>query len=166
MKELIKRIASLAESHPEKVVLYPPANDTDIAYVEGNFSFKFHEDLRELYRFSNGLSFLDYCLLGIGNKRIADFHQDNYHDELIFDSKKVFTLIGTSGYHEFGFLIGQSESIILVDSVNQDLSLISNSFESFFNKLISRVELILKSEHSKDELMMYIDDESLPELSW
>lgn len=160
MKEIIQRLTALQENYSDRVKLYKPATEESIARTESILKMEIHPFLKQLYRFSDGITIIDYCLVGINNKKINNFLNENRlnaEEELIF--------LGTSGKDEFAYSYHRENDdtkIFFRDDYLEDWNLISESFDTFFDKFISKVEILLQNISPMD-VVMYFDDESLSE---
>lgn len=162
MKDIIQEIKALISQYPDKLKSYDPIDAKSIEIYTNNLGFELDSDLKEIYLFSNGVSFFDYCLRGLGNKELGDLKIDPY---LNFESSRVIVILATSGYHEFGYLLDAEDNdhkVVMIEPVNHDMVIVSNSIKEFFHKFLAKLEIMMKLS-SPDEVVIYLDDDSLPE---
>ncbi len=164
MEDVIEKIKNLASKYPNHVTTYPSCDSIAIDEYESGIEFKLDSGLKKFFAYSNGISFLDYCIPGLNNKQIADLAKSNSYDPLEFNSEQVVIFLGTSGYHEFGYFYDSNSNqnkVVMISPEEYEISLIANSVQEFMEKFVSKLEIMF-SLIDPDEIIMYLDDPDLP----
>jgi hypothetical protein len=149
MTEVYARIHGLAATY-KSVRLYPPAPKKMAIRRFSAILGRPDQHLLELYAHTNGASLLDYCVVGCGNKRIADLTP--VPDKVVvWDTKRardfVPFIVTTSG-EMFGYLVSSKPIQDLpthpvsycADPGNDPPILIASTVLQFFHGFLDAVE--------------------------
>jgi len=168
MEQLIKKIDELAKKYPSRIDLYPPITDDNLfKSSERVLGISLSEQLIQLYKYSNGMGFVDYCLFGLNNNKIADLVRMNF--DILSDEndleQKFIVFMSTSAGEDFGLVYQNEKSSYVIghreDSMSIEYKIIASTVEEFFEKFLYKIEIVLQRIQPSDPLM-YFDDESLP----
>lgn len=166
MQYIINRIKELAILYPDDVALHPPVEETSIEFIESRLHTKLPAELIELYKFSNGLAFIDYVVVGLMNKKILNtlninpmtLKPDGLH-------KEVIVFMTTELGESFAYTIDENSrnlQVIKMEESDSVFKVVAPDIRSFFEKFLDKIPVLLEY-HSKDEWVTVFEDESLPE---
>ncbi len=170
MKGIISKIEYLSEKYPEQISLYTPVSKKDLLMIERILNIQLDQQLKELYLFSNGMSFVDYCVSGINNKKILNLSDINSHvtpyrgETFSHDGFPLINFFGTSGGESYFYIHDEKDvnhKVMKQYSMLGDKILIANSIEDFFEQFLDKMEILLK-HIKKEDIIMYFDDDILP----
>ncbi len=166
MKAIYEELKSLQNKYPTWVNLFPPANPDNIIATERILEIDIDSKLKELYQFTNGFGIVDYCCLGVGNKKIANLLSQYPLDRKDGLNSKIITFMATSCGEDFAYFENTDSAyhrIYLIDrNIEGKAILIANNLEDFFIKFIYKIKILLSVIEDND-IIMYFDDEKLPD---
>ncbi len=163
MEKLKQNILELADRYPDQVRIYPPADSRKIAFAETYLGFELHPLLQEFYRFSNGLSIIDYCVCGVLGSKVMNLHGANLRGGVETRHGNVMELVGTSGDEKYCQIVSGEKNggMVRQETMMGDYHYIADDLESFFERFLAKSNILL--EHFKPEdIVLYFDDPSLP----
>ncbi len=149
MTEIYSRLHDLAAAY-KWVRTYPPAQPKMVIRRFSAITGRADQHLSDLYMHTNGASLLDYCVVGCGNKRIAELQP--VRDKIaVHDWKRdrIFVpFVVTSGGQVFGYLVSSNRIhdsathpvSYCEDPENDEPLLIASTVERFFHGFLDAVE--------------------------
>lgn len=69
MQDVIVAIKNLKDKYPKLIVIHRPIQTESVTEFENVLQCKIDSELKELYRFSDGLAFMDYVMSSVANKK-------------------------------------------------------------------------------------------------
>ena len=162
MKNVIKSLIELNQQYPKWIDLYPPADPNMIAATEKILQINIDDQLQEIYKITDGFGIVDYCLIGINNKRINNILHQNYpliYNET-FDSN-VIDFVLTSGDETYQYINNVNRghhNVLRTDDFESIV--VADNIEEFLNKFLKNMRILLETI-GDDDIVMYLDDERL-----
>ena len=162
MKSITKSLEELKLLFPKWVKLYPPSDPKEIRKTERLLQSNLDEQLKEIYRVTDGFGIVDYCLLGIHNKKINNISSQNlpltFNEQ--FESNTI-EFLGTSGdenYHYINSNNYNQHPVIKVNGIEEHI--VADNIETFLDKFFKNMKILLEIIREED-VVMYLDDERL-----
>ena len=159
MKDIIERIQILSKANSKWLDIYPGAPIDKIEEVERLLKYKINKDLKELYLFSNGISFIDYCFFGINNKKLLSILDINYTS---ISENNEFLFMKPSGGEIYGLSTDNNKNYVFVQKGMFTTQFIAHNIKEFFEIFLDKMEILL-TYATDDEFPIYFDDPSVPE---
>src|SRR5688572_28827345 len=94
MNDIITKIEKLKKDFAKHIATYHPIDEKKIGEMGAYLGVKIDEDLKELYKYSDGIGFVDYVVFSISNKKIERLDLANTRQSLEQTNKLEF--MGTS----------------------------------------------------------------------
>lgn len=157
MIDVVERIEVLARKFPDQIKIYAPADKTIISKMEKLIGSNLDPVIRNIYEYSDGISFVTYALLSVNNNDIQKLALLNEPG-----------LVSLNGGIEFMNSIGERFVISSLDRSihyivpHMDIDIIiSDSMDVFFDKFLNKVEDLLHYVDANNEFRFF-SDEDLP----
>jgi hypothetical protein len=164
MNSVIEKIDLFELGNPTLVKLYPPVSESLIRSAEQQLDILLDPKLSEIYGHTNGFGIIDYCLLGLGNKRIGDLvgtNLGNWDIAIPALKGRYIEFIGTSGDESYGYLYqpGFTEFTVVSmgDIATGDYKVVSSTVEGFFEYFFDKLQLLFEYRKT-NKWAMYIGD--------
>ena len=155
---IVDQIRTLSIKYPDKVSLYTPVSNEIIRSYEERLNVIFPKELYEIWRYSNGMGVLDYCINGVGNKRISDMFDSNYPIQK--SEEHVFLdFMGTSGGQSFYVKLAKDnvvKEVVISEDYLETSKMVAPNLEVFFDQFFFRVDQLIQEMSSNDQID-YID---------
>lgn len=155
MKDVIRNLQELQIKYPKRVTLYEGLSDEKLDLLESLLALELDAHYKELLRFSNGFSIIDYCFLGFNNSVLANLYQENY-ERIKIEGYQEFCFLATSGDEEFLLNIKNGKISHLEDGL-YETKLISDSFIEFMIQFVGKAKILLNVIPDNDSVM-YFDE--------
>ena len=157
MKEIIEKIQFLKNKYPAWVKVYDPVNEDSIKQMEETLRFKINDELRKIYLYSDGLSFLDYCIPGVANKEIGQLIPPYLFAEHRLEF--ISTICGKRFLLEPP--VGNNSSVWFVEDDDTEV-IVARSMKDFFVKFLDKVDVLLVNFNPKRQSTAYFEDDTMP----
>ncbi|WP_158267560.1 SMI1/KNR4 family protein [Adhaeribacter arboris] len=165
MNKIIDEIIALQKQYPQLIKTFPLVNSRMVKFVEEFLSIKLDEQLLEIYNYSNGLSFLQYALVGINNKQMGsllDLNQAVPDEMYTHDGNRYLTFMSDGGGY-YSYLDNPQEinhPVYIYNDESFKHKLIAPSIKEFFEYFLKRIPYVLEN-HLKNGEYLSIDDEEI-----
>lgn len=150
MQDVIIGIRNLKERYPNLVRTYDPVRKDSFAKFESFLQCEIDSELKELYSFSDGLSFLDYCLGSIWNKKVGQLIPPYQLEE---NRLEFMSALGKR------FLVDlEPNKIRKVWFIDEDTStdiVVANSIHEFFTKFLMKIDVLFTSYDRKKNRYLF-----------
>jgi hypothetical protein len=157
MQDVIVAIRNLKERYPRLVNTYCPVRRDSFTDFENFLQCEIDSELKELYSFSDGLSFLNYVLVSVSNKHIGllipPYRLDETRLEFMRGFGKRF-LVDTGP--------SKSRKVWFIDEDTSTDIVVANSIHEFFTKFLMKIDVLFTSFDGK-KIVAYFEDDGMPE---
>ena len=144
------QIQKLASLFPSEVKLNNPLTSLQIEQFEMQLGYEIDQALKELYLFSNGISFIDYCI-----PRLAQLIRIH-----TFENKTSFLV--TSGDEEYFYHSNSKQKeVYRIETMLGEPRQVADNVSQFLDKFLFKIELLL-GYFRKEDIVLYFDDPDLP----
>ncbi|HMJ70790.1 MAG TPA: hypothetical protein VK508_17935 [Cyclobacteriaceae bacterium] len=158
MDEVIAKIEALVKKYPEHIKKYPPVKLDVVPATEKMLHFPIGPSLLEIYKYSDGLGFLDYALLSINNKNMEKLATSN--DTGTIKERGGIEFMGTSGDERF-ILDTDGKTVRYITEEFDDVGVVvATSVEGFFREFVAKIE-VLMTHVGPDDVVRYFTDEDI-----
>ncbi|QMU31230.1 SMI1/KNR4 family protein [Adhaeribacter radiodurans] len=168
MDKIINGIVALKKQYPQLIRTFPPVDSRMVKFVEEFLSIKLDEQLLEIYRYSNGLSFLQYALVGINNKQMGnllDLNQAIPDEMYTLNGNRYLAFMSDAGSGDYSYLDNSQEVYHPVHFYNGESfnhNLIASSVQMFFGFFLERIPYVLENYLKNGEYLSIDDEEIIP----
>lgn len=162
MEDIINRIEKLKQRYPLYIKTYHAASDDKIHSSEHLLNVTLPKGLVSLFKYSDGIGFLDYALYGVSNKRMESIWNDINVENLLIGTRIEFisTCCGKS------YLVNldreKGEEITYMDRNSSTELIVARSLEEFFEKFLTKMEVLLAHFDPKN-VVAYFEDDNMPQ---
>jgi len=157
MQDVIVAIKNLKERYPVLVNTYRPVRRDLFTEFENFLQCEIDSELKELYSFSDGLSFLNYVLVSVSNKNIGLLIPPRRLDENRLEFMRGFGK---------RFLVdidpNKSRKVWFIDEDTSTDIVVANSIHEFFTKFLMKIDVLFTSFDSKN-IVAYFEDDGMPD---
>ena len=157
MQDVIVAIKNLKERYPKLVYTYRPVRSDLFAEFENFLQCEIDSELKELYSFSDGLSFLNYVVASVSNKNIGLLIPPYQLEE------NRLNFMGGFGKR---FMVdidpNKSRKVWFIDEDTSTDIVVANSIHEFFTKFLMKIDVLFTSYDSKN-IVAYFEDDGMPD---
>ena len=157
MQDVIVAIKNLKERYPQLVNTYRPVRRDLFTEFENFLQCEIDSELKELYSFSDGLSFLNYVLVSISNKNIGLLIPPYQLEE-----NRLNFMVGFGKRFLVDIPPNKSRKVWFVDEDTSTDIVVANSIHEFFTKFLMKVDVLFTCFDSKN-IVAYFEDDGMPD---
>lgn len=158
MEKVLHQLSSLSFAFPKTVKMYKPIGARQLEVQTNTLEYEILPELRKVYAITDGISILDYCFLGLSNRKIQGLIDCNEMLWLNYSGLRntFIVFMATSVGDYFGYARGK-DGKVYVGHLNMpsdsEIIWISSSIEAFMYSLVEEIGLILNDLHKEEFLI-------------
>lgn len=164
MDKMFQKIEELVTKYPSHVKTYRPASLDSIIKTERILGYEINSSLKQIYEYSDGISFLDYALLSVGNEKMATLTSCNIDSRAVKKADGI-QFIKTSGEECFILdLDGRTVRYSLADG--DPGTVVAGSVDIFFEEFLDKIDHLMTFLGPKDLVRYFTDDDIREQFRW